>query len=53
MIMAYPNATIYALGGPEGIRRQDLADTEHFTITRDFLNRPEHMMAALLDENDS
>jgi predicted ATPase len=37
ILMAYPGATIYHLG-TEGIRSIAYEDTEHFRITRDFLN---------------
>ena len=37
ILMAYPGATIYHLG-TEGIRSVAYEDTEHFRITRDFLN---------------
>jgi predicted ATPase len=35
--MAYPGATIYHLGS-DAIRPIAYEDTEHFRITRDFLN---------------
>jgi predicted ATPase len=37
ILMAYPGATLYHLG-PDGIRAIAYEDTEHFRITRDFLN---------------
>jgi predicted ATPase len=37
LLMAYPGATIYHLG-PVGIASIGYEDTEHFRITRDFLN---------------
>ena len=48
ILMAYPNATIYLLadGPPRQIAYQD---TEHFTVTRNFLNRTEQMLDILLD----
>ena len=46
--MAYPEATIFALG-EEGIRQIDYEETEHFQITRRFLNDPQRMLRDLLD----
>jgi predicted ATPase len=37
ILMAYPDALIYELG-PAGISPVAYEDTEHFQITRDFLN---------------
>lgn len=37
IILAYPNATIYEFGG-EGIHQVAYEDTEHYQITKDFLN---------------
>jgi predicted ATPase len=36
ILMAYPNATIYELDH-EGIHEVSYEDTEHYQITRDFL----------------
>ncbi|MBZ0230709.1 MAG: AAA family ATPase [Deltaproteobacteria bacterium] len=47
ILMAYPGATIYHLG-PEGIRSIAYEDTEHFRITRDFLNGREAFLRHLL-----
>lgn len=46
ILMAYPNALIYRLA-PEGIERVAYEDTEHYTITRDFLSAPERFFKTL------
>jgi predicted ATPase len=38
ILMAYPDATIYELSIEHGIRSVKYEDTDHFLITRDFLN---------------
>lgn len=40
MIMAIPGATIYEIG-EHGMQATALEDTEHYTITKSFLNNPE------------
>mgnify|MGYP006298933151 CR=1 FL=1 len=40
ILMAYPGATIYLLT-EEGVEQVDYEDTEHFQLTRDFLNHRE------------
>lgn len=47
ILMAYPDAAIYLLdnGPPRLVAYQD---TEHFKVTRNFLNRPERMLDILL-----
>ena len=54
IIMAYPNAWIYAFGG-EGIRRTSYTETEHYLVTRGFLNNTQRMLKELLtdESNDS
>lgn len=49
IIMSYPHAQIYQLetGGPVSV---DYKETEHYEVTRDFLNRPESMLRILLDD---
>ena len=49
IILAYPHATIYQLE-EKGLQRVEYKDTEHFQVTRDFLNRPEKMLKILLKE---
>lgn len=47
ILMAYPDAAIYLLAdGPP--RAVGFRDTEHYTLTRNFLNRPEQWLADLL-----
>ena len=48
ILMAYPDAWIYQLGA-HGLERVDYEDTEHFRITRSFLNNPRDMLRQLLD----
>jgi predicted ATPase len=47
IVMAYPDAWIYECA-PEGLRRIEYRDTEHFRVTRDFLNHPHRMLDVLL-----
>jgi predicted ATPase len=47
ILMAYPDAWIYQLS-THGLERVDYEDTEHFTITRNFLNRHRDMIRQLL-----
>ncbi|MEM9683415.1 MAG: AAA family ATPase [Pseudomonadota bacterium] len=48
IIMAYPNAKILQLG-ESGIDEVDYLDTEHYRVTRDFLNRHEMMLKQLME----
>lgn len=48
ILLAYPEALIYQLT-PEGISSVVYTETEHYRVTRDFLNRHEQMLAILLD----
>lgn len=48
ILMAYPHARIIQLDG-FGIREVSLRDTEHFVVTRDFLNNHEQRLRELLD----
>jgi predicted ATPase len=43
ILMAYPEATIYALG-PGGIEPVEYRDTEHYKLTRSFLEDPERYL---------
>ena len=47
IIMAYPNAMIYMLTD-DGIRETTYEETEHYTVTKEFLNHPEKMLRYLL-----
>lgn len=49
ILMAYPHATIY-LFSQEEIRAVRYEDTEHYTVTLDFLTRYESMLRILLGE---
>jgi predicted ATPase len=51
ILMAYPGALIYRLG-TDGMQRVAYEDTEHYTITRDFLNSPERFFKTLLHPRD-
>ncbi len=52
ILLAYPHARIYEFG-PHGIRETRYEETEHFLITRDFLNRPGRMLDILLGEEEA
>ena len=47
IIMAYPVAQIYLID-TKGITPISYTDTEHFTVTRDFLNKHEKFIKELL-----
>ena len=47
IIMAYPNSTIYQI--KDGIEIVKYEETEHYLITRDFLNNPRKMLSILMD----
>jgi len=47
ILMAYPNATIYELD-QSGIHEVDYEDTEHYQITRDFLQQRGSFLRHLL-----
>jgi len=50
IMMAYPNATIFSIG--EGrIESVPYETTEHFRVTRQFLNHPQRMLSELLRDN--
>ena len=48
ILMAYPEAWIYQIG-EKGIDRIAYEDTEHFQVTKSFLNGRERMLEQLLD----
>lgn len=50
ILMAYPDSTIY-LFSDDAITPIDYTETEHFNVTRDFLNRREAMLRVLLRED--
>ena len=43
ILMAYPNADIYQFS-ETGIEALKFKETEHYKITKMFINQPEHMM---------
>jgi predicted ATPase len=47
ILMAYPGAQIYCMG-EEGPVLTDYRDTEHYTVTRGFLNHPEKCLKELM-----
>jgi predicted ATPase len=49
IIMAYPQAHIYQLTA-EGISQIDYQDTEHYAVTKAFLNNTDKMLDVLLEE---
>ena len=51
ILMAYPDALIYHFS-ENGIEPIAYEDTEHYTITREFLNKPNKMLRYLFSEND-
>lgn len=49
ILMAFPNARIYLIDG-SGIRPVNYRDTEHFSLTKQFLDDPERMLHYLLSQ---
>lgn len=49
IIMAYPDAFIYKVD--EGYKRVDYRETEHYQVTRAFLNDPERMLDILMSDD--
>lgn len=52
ILLAYPGAVLYAFSD-EGIAQVDYRETEHFLVTRDFLNAPERFLRHLFSDLDS
>ena len=48
ILMTYPNARLYQLG-EEGIQTVDYQETEHYQLTKRFLDEPERMLHYLLN----
>jgi len=48
IILSYPNAQIYQLE-KSGLKSIEYEETEHYQITREFLNRPDKMLKILLE----
>lgn len=51
ILMAFPNAEILDFS-PIGIKSVEYQDTEHFQITKSFLDNPEKMLHYLLNDTD-
>ncbi len=51
ILMAYPDALIYECG-QEGIRTVAYEDTEHYAVTKSFLENPSRMLDILLARPD-
>ena len=51
ILMAYPGALIYHFS-ESGIEPIDYEDTEHYTITKEFLNKPDKMLRYLFEADD-
>lgn len=51
ILMAYPGALIYHFD-ENGIEPIEYKDTEHFTITKEFLNKPEKMLRYLFEDDN-
>lgn len=49
ILMAYPDAWIYQIG-PSGLDRVDYENTDHFSVTRGFLNNHRAMLRQLLED---
>jgi len=49
ILMAYPDADILQIG-EDGLQRVAYRDTEHYQLTRAFLEQPQRMLDTLLDE---
>lgn len=49
IVMAYPNAQIYQLG-PDGINRINYENTEHYQVTKAFINGYPASLRELFDE---
>lgn len=52
ILMAYPGATIYSFGS-EAPHPVEFLDTEHYQVTRAFLDNPERMLHELVDGADT
>lgn len=52
ILLAYPHARIYQFS-ENGIAEVNYTDTEHYQITKDFLNRHERMLELLLANEDA
>ena len=48
ILMSYPEAEIFEFSKEYGICKTDYKNTEHYKITKSFLNNPEKMLSYLL-----
>ncbi|MHB1843693.1 MAG: AAA family ATPase [Deltaproteobacteria bacterium] len=51
ILLAYPNAWIYLLD-EKGITKVSLEETEHYSLTKDFLNHRDRYLRRLLEDDD-
>jgi len=51
ILLAYPNATIYLLDRT-GTHKTRYEDTEHYAVTRDFLQDPAERIRQLFEESE-
>ncbi|MBS1686318.1 MAG: AAA family ATPase [Bacteroidetes bacterium] len=51
ILLAYPNAQIFLLGN-EGIRQVRYTETEHYTLTKEFLDSPDRFFRHLFDDKE-
>lgn len=51
IVMAYPDAVIYQLSA-DGIRRTTLEETEHYIVTKQFLNNRQKLLRELLGDEE-
>lgn len=51
ILMAYPGARIYEIT-PEGVRAVAYRETEHYAVTKAFLDAPERMLRTLFGEEE-
>ena len=52
IILSYPGAVLFSLDGEE-IREIAFRETEHYSITRDFLNAPDLYLKHLFEDDDA
>ena len=52
ILLAYPGATLYSFD-ENGIQETSYKETEHYSLTRDFLNAPERYFKHLFHDADS
>ena len=50
ILLAYPGATLYEFSN-EGISEIEYCDTEHYLVTKNFLNAPDRFLKYLFDED--